>query len=76
MKILFVNKNGVVVQEDTKTFLWALPPVGSLIALDHYGLAKVSQLALAFPKNTKLPSYPEALVIEVRTNTEGLSYHR
>lgn len=75
MKTLFVNKHGVVVQEDTKLFLTIVPPVGSLIWLDHYGFVKVTQVALAFPK-TEVPTYPEALVIEVQTNTEEFSYRR
>jgi len=75
MKIIFVNRNDAVLSVDEKLFLWRIPMEGELISLEHYGFVKIVNVSLAFPK-TKLPTYPEAIVIRVKTNEPDLKYSK
>lgn len=75
MKILFVNRKGTIVQQDDNTYIWIIPPVGSLYHLDHYGFVKVTSTSFAYPK-TRAQLYPEALVIEVKSNDSEFIYSK
>lgn len=75
MKILFVNRRGTIVQQDNNTYIWMIPPIGSLVCLEHYGFVEVTQVGFAYPK-TKAQLYPEALVIEVKSNDSKFTYNK